>query len=159
MNGLLVPERHHRIDTRGADGGHQAGGGRHGGDERRASLFLGPCVLLRLADKIAAAAMPPVTFANVRNMSGITSAPSKMPTASAGTFAARRIGTITTMLPPGMPGTVNVVSTVTTTMTARWSGAISTLKSRAANNTATVWPTADPTRNIEAASGTTNAVT
>jgi hypothetical protein len=31
---LLVPERHHRIDARGANGRYQAGGGGHGDDER-----------------------------------------------------------------------------------------------------------------------------
>ena len=66
---------------------------------------------------------------------------------------------MTTMLPPGMPGTVNVVRTVTIRIATRCSGAMLTLKSRAANSTATVCPTAEPTRNIEAASGTTNAVT
>ena len=64
-----------------------------------------------------------------------------------GTFAARRSGTITTTPPPGMPGTVNVVSTVTTTMTARWGMArFDVEEPRRGTALRTVWPTADPTR-------------
>ena len=51
----------------------------------------------------------PVVFAVVRNMSGMVSTASKMPMPSTGRPAALRTGTIAKMLPPGIPGTANVV--------------------------------------------------
>jgi hypothetical protein len=52
----------------------------------------------------------PVTFVVVRNMSGIVSAPSRMPIPSTGIPAAMSTGTMMMIEPPGTPGTENDVT-------------------------------------------------
>src|SRR5206468_5351396 len=72
--------------------------------------------------RTAASAKLPVTFSVVRNISGIVSTASRIPIPSTGTFAAFSTGTIAMMLPKGMPGTANDVSTTVKTIDATSAG-------------------------------------
>jgi len=69
-------------------------------------------------DTIVAAESWPVTFAAVRNMSGMVSTPSSTPRLSTGTPAEYKTGAITMIAPAGTPGTVKVVSTTVATIVA-----------------------------------------
>ena len=86
-------------------------------------------------------------------MSGIVSAPSRIPIPSTGIPAAISTGTITRIDPPGIPGTENEVTTEVSAMVSSSAAPRSTPYSRAMKSTPTVCPIPAPARNIVAASG------
>src|SRR5580700_5737057 len=95
----------------------------------------------------------PVTFAAVRNISGIVSTASRIPIPAAGRFTDVRTGAMTMIPPPGTPGTVRLVATAVTVTVASCHGLSTTPYSFARNKTPTTWTIVPPTRNTEAASG------
>ena len=87
-----------------------------------------------------------MTFAVVRNMSGIVSAPNRIPSPSTGRPASISTGAMMMIDPPGIPGTLKLVRTTVSTTLASCAGPRVTPYNCAMKTTPTVWPIAVPMR-------------
>ena len=82
---------------------------------------------------MTAAASCPVTFAVVRNMSGIVSTPRRIPRPSIGKPMLAKTGAMATIEPPGIPGMLKLVTTPVATTVANCCGPMVMPYSRAMN--------------------------